>query len=42
LVNLAGRKEYRAKANDLQAQLKKLLAYAGEAEPEIVAAKLYP
>jgi len=42
LVNLAGRKEYRAKADELCAQLKKLLAAAGEAEPEIVPAKLYP
>ena len=42
LVNLAGRKEYRAKADELRDQLKKLLAYAGETEPEIVTAKLYP
>ena len=42
LVNLAGRKEYRAKADELQAQLKKLLVAAGEPEPEIVTAKLYP
>lgn len=42
LVNLAGRKEYRDKANELQKQLKKLLAAAGEPEPEIVSAKLYP
>jgi arylsulfatase A-like enzyme len=42
LVNLAGRKEYRDKAGELQEQLKKLLAAAGEAEPEIVPAKLYP
>lgn len=42
LVNLAGRKEYRAKADELQAQLKKLLVAAGEPEPEIVQAKLYP
>jgi arylsulfatase A-like enzyme len=42
LVNLAGRKEYRAKADELREQLKKLLAVAGEAEPEIVSAPLYP
>jgi arylsulfatase A-like enzyme len=42
LVNLAGRKEYREKADELQKQLKKLLAAAGEPEPEIVSAKLYP
>jgi arylsulfatase A-like enzyme len=42
LVNLAGRKEYRRKADELQAELKKLLVAAGEREPEIVAAKLYP
>jgi arylsulfatase A-like enzyme len=42
LVNLAGRKEYRTKADELREQLKKLLATAGEPEPEIVPAKLYP
>jgi len=42
LVNLAGRKEYRVKAEELRAQLKKLLAAAGEPEPEIMPAKLYP
>ena len=42
LVNLAGRMEYRAKADELQAELKRLLVSAGEAEPEIVPAKLYP
>ncbi len=42
LVNLAGRKEYRQKADELREQLKKLLAAAGEPEPEIVPAKLYP
>ena len=42
LVNLAGRKEYRAKADELQQQLKKLLVAAGEPEPEILPAKLYP
>jgi len=42
LVNLAGRAEYRKKAAELAAQLKKLLVAAGEVEPEIVPAKLYP
>jgi arylsulfatase A-like enzyme len=42
LVNLAGRKEYREKADELREQLKTLLAAAGEPEPEIVPAKLYP
>jgi arylsulfatase A-like enzyme len=42
LVNLAGRKEYRAIADDLQAQLKEMMVQAGEANPEIVPAKLYP
>lgn len=42
LVNLAGRKEYRLKADELMQQLKKLLIAAGEPEPEIVRAKLYP
>jgi arylsulfatase A-like enzyme len=42
LVNLAGRQEYRSQANELAGQLKKLLAAAGESEPEIVPAKLYP
>ena len=42
LVNLAGRQEYRAKATELRAQLKKLMAAAGEPEPEIVPAPLYP
>jgi arylsulfatase A-like enzyme len=42
LVNLAGRKEYRAKASELRERLKKLMVAAGEAEPEIVPAKLYP
>jgi arylsulfatase A-like enzyme len=42
LVNLAGRKEYRATADELGEQLKELMAQAGEAEPEIVPAKLYP
>lgn len=42
LVNLAGRKEYRAKAEELREELKKLLVAAGEPAPEIVPAKLYP
>ncbi|HEU4635329.1 MAG TPA: sulfatase-like hydrolase/transferase [Edaphobacter sp.] len=42
LVNLAGRKEYRAKGEELREQLKKLIVAAGEPEPEIVPAKLYP
>ena len=42
LVNLAGRKEYREIADGLRDQLKELMAHAGEVEPEIVAAKLYP
>jgi arylsulfatase A-like enzyme len=42
LVNLAGRKEYRAQADALRQQLKELLAAAGEPEPEIIPAKLYP
>ncbi len=42
LVNLAGRKEYRQKADELREQLKKLLVAAGEPEPEVAQAKLYP
>jgi arylsulfatase A-like enzyme len=42
LVNLAGRKEYRAKADELRAELKKLMVAAGEPEPDIAPAKLYP
>ena len=42
LVNLAGRKEYRARADELREQLKELLTGAGETAPEIVPAKLYP
>jgi arylsulfatase A-like enzyme len=42
LVNLAGRKEYRAKADELRDELKKLMVVAGEAEPDIAPAKLYP
>jgi arylsulfatase A-like enzyme len=42
MVNLAGRKEYREVADGLRGQLKELMAQAGEAEPEIAPAKLYP
>ncbi|RSL19161.1 arylsulfatase A-like enzyme [Edaphobacter aggregans] len=42
LVNLAGRQEYRIKADELREQLKKLIKVAGEPEPEILPAKLYP
>jgi arylsulfatase A-like enzyme len=42
LVNLAGRQEYRVKADELKEQLKKLMVAAGEPEAEIVSAKLYP
>jgi arylsulfatase A-like enzyme len=42
LVNLAGRKEYRAQAAELRGQLKKLISAAGEPEPEIKPAPLYP
>jgi len=41
-VNQGGRKDYRATADELREQLKELMAQAGEAEPEIVPAKLYP
>ena len=42
LVNLAGRQEYRSQADELGKGLKKLLVAAGEPEPEIVPAQLYP
>ena len=42
LVNVVGRQEYRAQAEELRAELKKLIASSGEPEPEIVPAKLYP
>jgi arylsulfatase A-like enzyme len=42
LVNLAGRKEYKEIASTLRDQLKKVMVQAGEADPEIVPAKLYP
>jgi arylsulfatase A-like enzyme len=41
-TNLAGRKEFRKQADELQARLKKLIVAAGEPEPEIRPAKLYP
>jgi hypothetical protein len=41
-VNLAGRQEYRAKADELKEQLKKLMLAAGEPEAEIVSTNLYP
>jgi arylsulfatase A-like enzyme len=42
LVNLVGRKEYREKADELCAELKKLIVASGEPEPNVVTAKLYP
>ena len=42
LVNVAGRKEYREKAEELRGELKKLIVASGDPEPEIVPAKLYP
>jgi len=42
LVNLMGRKEYREKSDELREELKRLMVAAGEAEPEIAPAKLYP
>lgn len=42
LVNLAGRREYRATAAELRERLKRLMAVAGEPSPEIAAANLYP
>jgi arylsulfatase A-like enzyme len=41
-TNLAGRREFRKQADELQAKLKKLLVAAGEPEPEIRPARLYP
>jgi arylsulfatase A-like enzyme len=41
-VNLAGRKEFRKQADELQAKLKQLMVAAGEPEPVIRPAKLYP
>ncbi len=42
LVNLAGRQEFRKQADALRERLKRLMAYAGESEPEIKPAPLYP
>jgi arylsulfatase A-like enzyme len=42
LVNLAGRKEYRKKADELRAQLTKLIVDSGELSPQIEPAHLYP
>lgn len=42
LVNLAGRKEYRAVASTLRGKLSEKIVAAGEAAPEITPAKLYP
>ncbi len=42
LVNLAGRKEYRKKADELRAQLTKLIVDSGEPVPQIEPAHLYP
>jgi arylsulfatase A-like enzyme len=42
LVNLVGRKEYRATADELRNELKKLMVAAGEPDPDITLAKLYP
>lgn len=42
LVNVVGRQEYRAQAEELRGQLKELIAVSGEPEPEIVPARLYP
>jgi len=41
-INLAGRKEYRKQADELQKRLKALMVAAGEPSPEIRPAKLYP
>ena len=40
--NLAGRKEFRKQADELRDKLKKLMVAAGEPEPEIRPARLYP
>src|ERR1019366_3447011 len=39
LVNLAGRQEYRLKAEELREELQKLVVAAGEPEPRILPAK---
>lgn len=42
LVNLAGRMEYREVAEELRGRLSQLMVAAGEPEPNITPAKLYP
>ena len=42
LVNLAGRKEYRQKAEELREQLKNLIVESGAPAPQIEPAHLYP
>jgi len=42
MINLAGRQEYRTKSEELRKQLIILMAAAGEPEPRILPAKLYP
>ncbi len=42
LVNLAGRREYRAAASELRQRLKARIVEAGEAMPEIDEALYYP
>ena len=42
LVNLAGRQEYREVAEELRGRLSQLMMAAGESQPDIVPAKLYP
>jgi arylsulfatase A-like enzyme len=42
MVNLAGRQEYRDMANQLRTQLTQLMVAAGEPEPTILPAPLYP
>lgn len=42
LTNLTGRKEYRKQAEQLREQLRQMIAAAGEAEPKIMPATLYP
>ena len=41
-TNLAGRKEFRKQADELRGKLLKLMAAAGEPEPQIRPARLYP
>lgn len=42
LTNLAGRKEYRAQADQLREQLRRMIVAAGEPEPNLIPATLYP